>query len=111
MHAPYQTGEKLIVADQPWEKDCYIGGASNVLQRIGSKGVRTRLWYDVFDIAEQGVPGKGFRGIGYAESENGINFKKPILGLVELKGSRRNNLVMPTGCPEDGGGRRFRGAR
>lgn len=96
MHAPYQTGEKLIVADQPWEKACIIGGASSVLREEGPKGIRTRLWYDVFDIAEQGVPGKGFRAIGYAESADGIHFEKPILGLVELKGSMSNNLVMPT---------------
>ena len=32
----------------------------------------------------------------YAESKDGLRFRKPILGLVEKDGSRENNLVMPT---------------
>jgi len=96
MNPPYQTGEKLIVMDQEWEKGNFIGPFCTILREEGLSGPRTRLWYDLYDIAHQGVPGKGFRGIAYAESKDGIHFEKPILDLVDLKGSKRNNLVMPT---------------
>jgi hypothetical protein len=96
MHEPYPTGEKLVVIDQPWETGCMIGGSSSVLREDRPDGPLVRLWYDIYDVANQGVPGKGFRGVAYAESGDGIHFKKPMLGLVELNGSKQNNLVMPT---------------
>ena len=94
MNAPYQTGGKLIVPDQPWESGCFIGSYSTVLKEEGPDGPRVRLWYDL--ISERGVPGSGIRAVAYAESRDGIHFEKPILGLVEKDGSKQNNLVMPT---------------
>ena len=32
----------------------------------------------------------------YAESKDGIHWKKPELGLVEFNGSKANNIVMAT---------------
>jgi hypothetical protein len=33
--------------------------------------------------------------IAYAESDDGINWTKPELGIVEYKGSKKNNLLIP----------------
>ena len=94
MNPPYQTGEPLVVVDQPWEKGANIHVYCSVMKEEGPGGVRIRLWYDLYTGA--GRPGQGFRALCYAESEDGIHFRKPVLGLVEKDGSRENNLVMPT---------------
>ncbi len=103
MNPPYQTGEKLIVADQPWEKDGYVEFYSSVLREEGPDGPRVRVWYSV--LLGPGRPGAGRDSLGalyskwavaYAESDDGIHFRKPLLGLVEKDGSKENNLVMPT---------------
>lgn len=89
---PFQTREKLIVADQPWEEDAVLGSYSTVVQ----EGDKIRLWYDI----RAGAPPRGernprFMGMGYAESSDGIHFTKPVLNLVERNGTRKNNLVLP----------------
>ena len=93
MNPPYQTGERLVTVDQPWEQGANIHVYGSIQKEEGPKGTKIRLWYDLYTGA--GRPGQGFRGLCYAESEDGIHFKKPILGHVELNGSRENNLVMP----------------
>ena len=94
MNPPYQTGEPLVVVDRPWEAGAKIHVYCSVLKEEGPEGVRIRLWYDLYTGA--GRPLQGFRALCYAESNDGIQFKKPVLGLVEKDGSRENNLVMPT---------------
>ena len=57
-----------------------------------------KMWYvaadkDSFrDFSAKGVM-SGWR-VAYAESEDGIQWKKPNLGLVEYAGNRNNNLVL-----------------
>ena len=94
MNPPYQTGEPLVVVDQPWEAGAKIHVYCSVMKEEGPDEVRIRLWYDLY--TDQGRPGQGFRALCYAESNDGIRFRKPVLGLVEKDGSRENNLVMPT---------------
>lgn len=92
LNLPYQTREKLVTADAPWESDAHLGVYSTVVQENG----KIRMWYDV--RAGQREPGKNppFMGLAYAESKDGIHFDKPVLNLVERNGSKRNNLVFPT---------------
>jgi len=110
MHEPYPTGEKLVVVDQPWEKGLMMGGYCSVLREDHPDGPVVRLWYGVSDVATQGMPGKGLLALAYAESKDGIQFKKRPLGLVEWNGSKQNNLVMPTDATNTavGGGSVFR---
>jgi len=88
---PFQTRERLVIADQPWEKDISLGSYCTVVQEAG----KVRLWYNV----RAGTPPPGqnppFMGVAYAESLDGIHFTKPMLNLVEREGSRANNLVLP----------------
>ncbi|MCC6586402.1 MAG: hypothetical protein IT168_06765 [Bryobacterales bacterium] len=85
------TGEKLVLPDAPWERDAKLGSYCTVVD----EGGKVRLWYGV--MAGVPEPGKNppFMGVGYAESTDGIHFRKPRLGLVEWNGSKDNNLVMP----------------
>jgi len=92
LQLPYQTREKLLVPDQPWEMDGELGSYSTVVQ----EGDLIRLWYDI----RAGAPPPGqrnplFMGLAYAESRDGVHFTKPVLNLVARKGSKKNNLVMP----------------
>lgn len=91
MNPPYQTGEILIEADLPHEKEEHVYLYSSVIK---NKEGKIRIWYDV------SIPDRG-RSVGYAESEDGIHFEKPILGKYEVNGSKKNNIVFP---PEANGG-------
>ncbi|NLX96773.1 MAG: hypothetical protein GXY83_11400 [Rhodopirellula sp.] len=65
-----------------------------------------KLWYVAADneSLELIKRGLGFSGLrpAYAESEDGIHWQKPNLGLVEHRGSKQNNLVL-IDPPEAGG--------
>ena len=55
---------------------------------------RFKMWYVAVDpdLAAQPHSPQMWRA-AYAESEDGIHWTKPLLGLVEYRGSRDNNLV------------------
>lgn len=53
-----------------------------------------RLWYDCTPPEHIGTEHMGERNlVGYAESDNGHDWRLPTLGLVEYRGTRANNLV------------------
>ena len=62
---------------------------------------RYRMWYGGWDPSKldysrwgQEAPNRGYEHRRlYAESEDGIHWNKPNLGLVEFKGSRNNNVL------------------
>jgi len=53
-----------------------------------------KLWYMRF-----GDDGNGAGGSGYARSKDGLVWEKPMLGLVESRGNRQNNLILVQGEP------------
>lgn len=56
-------------------------------------GGKYRLWYVAFDDdAENKIASARWRA-AYAESDDGLHWVKPNLGLVEFHGSKNNNLV------------------
>src|SRR5579872_5426115 len=86
MHPASRTGDHCLVADKdkPWG-EWMIGYYTVVLKDQGI----FRMWYQVW------TPDVGHRfSIAYAESTDGIRWKKPILGLIEYHGTKQNNLVM-----------------
>ncbi len=80
-HKPVRDGRVLIEPDRPWEDR--IGSYSCVLKEDG----KIRIWYD----CRQGDEIR----LAYAESEDGIHFTKPEIGLHEVDGSKANNIVLP----------------
>ena len=85
---PAQRHEVVVRPDQPWES-LMIGFYSSVLQ----EGDKVRMWYHA--RAKKGTPSGG---LAYAESQDGIHFEKPALGLVKYAGSKSTNLL-PGGNP------------
>jgi len=71
-------GKPLLVRDRPWEQTCSFYGTAL------HDGQKFQMWYRTG--GESGP-------LGYAESTDGRQWVKPNLGLVEFKGSKRNNLV------------------
>jgi len=55
---------------------------------------RYRLWYDCWPAEDIGTDRMGaFNLVRYAESDDGVEWRLPSLGLVEWRGARDNNIV------------------
>lgn len=65
-------------------------------------GSKFRMWYlAMFESEIIGGQAPGFwRPMCYAESDDGINWIKPELGLVEFNGNKRNNICLIEGNPK-----------
>ena len=84
LHQP-TAREVAIMPEHPWEK---FGVSYMVTFREGD---RFRAWYRV-DAAQFGTAARRAM-TAYAESDDGIHWHKPQLGIVEFDGSTANNLV------------------
>lgn len=82
LHHPTDRG-KVLAFDKPWE-----GPFCAYLTVMNDDG-RYRMYY-------RGDSGEGATGsvTCYAESEDGITWTKPVLGLYEYEGSNQNNIVL-----------------
>ena len=84
LHRPTPC-ELAIVHDQPWE------GNTCFYHTVFRDGDLFRMYYR----GSQHTPGKGstHQVVCYAESEDGIRWTKPELGLVAFDGSKKNNII------------------
>jgi hypothetical protein len=58
-----------------------------------------RLWYVAFDDDKENKVASNRWRAAYAESEDGINWVKPNLGLVKYAGNKNNNLILTEPSP------------
>ncbi len=79
--------EIAIVHDEPWE------GSGCGYHTVFREADKYRMYYKAWDIAPDGS-GERRIVIAYAESEDGIHWVKPNLGLVEFEGSKENNIIL-----------------
>lgn len=93
MNRPHPTGEKLIIADQPFEKGGQIYLYSSVLKDQDGK---VKIWYDFLRQKSETDPYDHDRHVGYAESLDGIHFHKPNVRIYQVEGSQNNNVVLPS---------------
>lgn len=76
--------EIVLTFEQPWE------GVHSFYASVFEDGQKIRLYYrgiSTNDLSEGQVT-------CYAESEDGIHFTKPELGLIPFAGSTKNNIVL-----------------
>ncbi len=89
VHKPRKTGQIVIACERPWEQR--LGQYHSTLY----ENKTYHMWYTVYGGADSNaVP---VRSIAYAKSSDGINWEKPDLGLVEIYGTRKNNIVLGHG--------------
>lgn len=83
--------EVVIEHDAPWE------GSGCVYHSVFRDGDRYRMYYAAgqLTVTANGVnAGTHGQFCCYAESDDGIHWRKPNLGLHEFQGSKANNIVM-----------------
>jgi hypothetical protein len=90
LHAPEDAGPVLYF-DKPWEGP-FCGYATVIKDK------------DVYRLYYRGRPEAGKDGSPdettcYAESRDGIHWKKPELGLHRVSGSDRNNIILADAAP------------
>ncbi len=106
---PQKTGERILRPEQPWENAALSW--FNVVQDAGriDDRARYRMWYAAYDI--DGWPTADDTSFCYAESQDGIHWTRPELGLFSYQGSKRNNILFrQIGSPADGNRSRVHGA-
>ena len=84
----------VMVFDQPWE------GNATAYNAVFKDGDRYRMYYRAWNltVTPQGVePGDNPQFTCYAESTDGIHWRRPELGRHEFKGSKQNNIVFVQG--------------
>jgi hypothetical protein len=82
LHRPVQR-EVVFACDKPWE-----GNWSGLVTYI-QDGDIYRMYYT------GGEWRRGRASICYAESRDGVHWTRPELGLVDFKGSKKNNIILP----------------
>ncbi len=84
-HTPIDEGPVLFF-DKPWE------GKFSTYTTIIKDGGTYKAYYR--GIGEAGKDGSRNEVTCYAESKDGINWKRPNLGLYEINGTLNNNVVL-----------------
>ena len=84
LHPPTR-GDPIIEIDKPWE----VGGVAYAVL-LRDDGL-CRAWYRCTPEPDTNSTAKSLTA--YVESDDGISWRKPSLGLVEFQGSTDNNLV------------------
>ncbi len=85
IHRPVLETEPAILPDRQWEGMC-LGAYATFIREDGIY----RAWYECIG-ADETSDMKSY--LAYAESEDGMEWKKPVLGAYEYKGSTENNII------------------
>lgn len=85
IHTANKLSSPILTADKPWEAINQMGGT------VRKEGSIYRMWYDSW------IENKKYNGYSslYAESNNGINWNKPILKKYkDFNGNLNNNIYL-----------------
>ena len=88
LHRP-QRREIVIVHDAPWE------GNNSAYHTVFRDGDIYRMYYRgrQIDLSGDKLTFPHGQRVCYAESRDGVHWRKPALGLVEFQGSKENNII------------------
>lgn len=82
--------QRGLLPEMPWEAN-RLGAYSTVMDDGGT----CRLWYDAIGSLEKDKPHG--RCLCYAESEDGVEWRRRNVNLFEWEGIKENNILMPGG--------------
>jgi hypothetical protein len=90
LHSPTRQNAAIVV-DKPWESPhiAYVTVLEDVADSAEGAKKLYRMYYRSMSTKKDGTPSY----TGYAESKDGITWEKPELGIINCKGSSKNNLV------------------
>ena len=86
VHKPLLEREPVFYPDKKWEQ-CCVNGYATFMEDEGM----IRCWYECFSSP---TTDDMTSYLAYAESDDGINWKKPILKIHEFNDSKENNIIM-----------------
>lgn len=92
LHRPVPR-DIALTHDAPWE------GSGSGYHSVFQDGDLYRMYYKAWQltIADGKLTQPHPLLACYAESDDGIHWRKPDLGIVEFEGSKQNNIVLATG--------------
>jgi hypothetical protein len=98
MHQP-EAREVVLTCDVPWE-----GNTSAYYTILDDNGLY-RMYYRGWHFNVQTKKAEHPEHVCYAESRDGISWTRPELGLVEVQGSKSNNVIWtdPPGTEREAG--------
>ncbi|HOD92506.1 MAG TPA: hypothetical protein PLT91_02870 [Clostridia bacterium] len=85
IHKPYLEDYPVLLPDKPWESSCINAYATFI-----KADNKIKVWYEVFSEASMDDMKSN---LAYAESEDGIHFIKPNLGIMSFNNDYNNNLI------------------
>ena len=100
VHQPQRhPANPIVVPDEPWEQrnDNYRAGVVYHYVRRDEATGKFRMWYAAFKAYNLPSGERVVFPSCYAESDDGINWIKPNLGLFQFDGSTANNIIIPEG--------------
>ena len=87
VHRPSKQNAPILVGDTPWENwTITLHGRPCILFDPEEKIYK--MWYQGYHIPHNHY------FMCYATSQDGLHWKKPVLGIEEFGGSRSNNIVL-----------------
>jgi len=89
LHHPIDKGA-VLKFDKPWE------GKHSAYCTIIYNGIKYQLYYRGLPAGKDGSLAEH---TCYAESEDGINWIKPELGIYEVDGTKTNNVILSNAAP------------
>ena len=87
-HQPQKYPKPVMEGKYPWEGDCPC--LYGTVLRVDGK---FRMWY-------VGTRNSSKPRVCYAESDDGIHWERPFLGICEFGGNRNNNIVIQPKYPD-----------
>ncbi|MBL9216834.1 MAG: hypothetical protein JNG83_15255 [Opitutaceae bacterium] len=87
----------VLICDRPWEG----GVISGVTVFFDESRDRFRMWYCAYFPFGELPEGTGRTCVCYAESEDGVNWVKPLSDRYPVGRHRRTNVVYRSACPGD----------
>lgn len=97
INRPKKHHEPVLVPDKPWEAEERVQAWGSVIQEPDGL---LRMWYFAYNEFFKHNRELDRGGFAYAESRDGIHWEKPDLGIVDFRGSKKNNLFYT--CSPDG---------